>query len=391
MKDIRSLTCLMIVLGAQAFAGEQTSKANECQAQGEPLTCYSPAYNAPAVVNVNANHWKYGSPNMNMFIDAAFTYWRAGEEGLKIASSGVLTSGTSYFPQETKTLTQSFGYKPGFKVGTGVVGYHEWTVMAEYTWFRGTDTKNSGSPLTGTSLTAGISTGVAPSGTNVWLVDDWFLQGTVASQALPGSSVSSSWHLGLDLIDAIASRPFYQGQRMTVSPFAGLRSALIRQSMEVNLTEASALGNLPAQPIESRTRSQSWSLGPIAGCEGRYLLPMGFRFQGDFAASLLYTSYTSIKHSEDIASTTFNPGPYKASLKDYNTVRPVAEMGLGLGWGRYLFDGNYHIDFSASYDFKVFWSQNMMRKLMDDTLTGTSASPGDLFLYGLTVAGRFDF
>lgn len=326
------------------------------------------------------------------FVDASFIYWYAGEEGLRIAASGVLSSGTEYFAQNTKTLFQSFDYKPGFKVGAGIIGRHDWMLHGEYTWFRGKNKTNSGAPLSGTKLTSGIATTTAANGTAVWVVDDWFLQGT-PTQALAGPSVSSSWSLRMDLIDAVVSRPFYKRFCVTATPFWGLRAALIRQSMTVSLTESTGLfsGALPHQPIHSRNHSNSWAIGPRFGCEGQWLVGSGFRFEGDCALNLLYTRYTSIKHSEDLASTTFNPGPYTASYTNYSCLRPELDLGIGLGWGKHFCNENYRIDFSADYDFMIFWSQNMMRRLLDDTLTGTSPSSSDLFLHGLTVTGRFDF
>jgi hypothetical protein len=202
----------------------------------------------------------------------------------------------------------------------------------------------------------------------------------------------------LDLIDLVASRPFYQGRCVTVSPFAGLRSALIRQSMSVYLNEAATLfngtallGAAPSQPLVSHNHSNSWSIGPRVGASSYCLFPQGFRLEGDMAASLLYTRYTSVKHSETVASTAFNPGPYHVAYTDYSCVRPAAEFGLGLGWGRYFSNNDFHLDLSADYDFMIFWSQNMMRKLLDDTLTGTGPAPSDLFLHGLTATARFDF
>ncbi|MBP9842268.1 MAG: hypothetical protein KBC64_07610 [Simkaniaceae bacterium] len=392
MKYIQLVACL---LSLPAFSTGPPTATQECPNQGEPLVCYTAAYNAPAVIAINPKERKLGSPNVNLFVDAAFTYWWAGEDGLKLASTGVLNASRRFLTTNTDTLTQSFGYKPGFKIGTGVVGHQEWTVLAEYTWFRGKNTKNSGAPLSGTSSTASVITTVAASGNNVWVVDDWFLQNPPTASALMGSEISSTWKLHLDLIDLVAGRPFYQGRHLTVSPFGGLRSALIRQFMDVYVTE-STLFTLPAipvttQPVASRNQSKSWSIGPVGGCETKCLLPMGFRLEGDCAASLLYTQYTTVKHSEDVAFVGYSAGPYTASLYHYNCVRPMAEMGLGLGWGMYLCDRNYHLDFLASYDFKVFWAQNMMRKLMDDNLARTSASPGDLFLHGFSFTGRFDF
>lgn len=388
----------LLVFSIASLSGFSAQCGNECkearvpkrgkkpvactQEQGEPLTCYQAAYSAPASINVN-------NSGLAFFADVAFTYWYAGEEGMKIASNGVGSDGIYYFAMNTETLTQSFDYKPGFKVGFGFIGDHEWVYRADYTWFRGTNSFVSNT-RDGTVPTAG--TVAASTGTNLWVVDDWFLEGTASGQALSGPKVSSRWKLALDLIDATAGRPFYQAKSLIVSPFAGLRAALIRQSMTVELTELSDLfAEIPAQPIESRNHSNSWAIGPRVGCNGEYLLGCGFRFEGDFAGSLLYTKYTSIKHSEDSASLGFNPGPYKFSMDNYSALRPCAELGLGLGWGTYSSNNGYHFDISASYDFMIFWSQNMMRKLLDDTLTGTSPSAADLFLHGLTLNGRFDF
>ena len=370
-----------------------TTSTDMQQMQGEPLpaTSFSAGYNTPAVIDVNHKDIGMSSESIRMFVDGAFTYWYAGEDGLDLATSAALNSGSLYYGQNAQTLSQSSSYKPGFKVALGIIGDHEWSAKAEYTWYRGTN--QTSSTLSGTTLTAGTPTSTAASGTSVWAVDDWFLQSSSTGQALSGSTVSSSWHLAMDIADAVFSRPFYTGRAVTVSPFAGLRSAWIRQSMTVNLTEDPSIfgGSISTQPIQSRNSSNSWSIGAIMGCESKWLLPMGFRFQGDASASLLYTQYTSIKHSEDVAATTFNAIPYTISITNYNTVRPMADLGLGMGWGKYLGDGDYHLDFSADYSFMVFWSQNMFRKLIDHNLSGTGSTPGDLFLHGLTITARFDF
>ena len=267
--------------------------------------------------------------------------------------------------------------------------HHQWVGQVEYTWFRGRNVTNSGAVPSG-AATAGTAT--ALSGNPVWVVDDWFLQGSSVGQALSGTNVKSEWKLAMDLIDLTFSRPFYQGPRLVVSPYGGLRAALIRQSMTVQLTEVTGLfASLPPQPIGSRNTSHSWAIGPRFGGTANVLLDMGFRFEGNAAASLLYTQYTTVNHREDPASLTFNPGPYTASYSDYSALRPVAEVGLGFGWGSYLYNQKFHIDFCADYDFTYFWNQNMMRKLLDDTLEGTSPSNADLYLHGLTLTGRFDF
>jgi len=404
MKFFPILTCAFLVSSFSAYSQEMISANNRTtskqqpaqQKQGECLECYCPAFNAPAAIDVNYKTFRCHRFSDSLFIDASLIYWYAGEEGLALASNGIYSGSTLYFPVNSTTVFQSSNYKPGFKVGVGVVGNHEWVFHGEYTWYRSQNNTNTGAPPSDGGLTAGTT--AALSGSDVWVVNDWFLQGTSAGQAIAGSNISSTWHLSMDLIDAVAGRPFYQGRCVTISPFAGLRVALIRQLMTVQLTESPLLfgsafgaGTAPGQPIESNNHSNSWAIGPRVGFDGNCLLPMGFRFEGDFAASLLYTRYTSVKHSEDSASTAFNAGPYTALIDGYSCLRPSVEMGLGIGWGRYLSCQDYHIDFSLDYDFMLFWSQNMIRKLLDDTLTGTGPSAADLYLHGLTITGRFDF
>ena len=413
MKSLHYFACSLIAFGLPAFAQDNTDYESAIAAskqaipvtaasqkaqsksqgaceplQGEPLTCYGPGYNAQAIYDVNYKQMRMRPSNVSFFSNLAFTYWYAGEEGLKLATNGVSSANVFHYSTNMKELNQSFDYKPGFAVSLGFVGQHQWSIQANYSWFRGTDHQSA--TLSGTGPTAG--TAAAASGTNVWMVDDWFLQGTVSGQALSGQSITSKWHLAMDLIDLLASRPFYEAPHLTITPTFGLRSALIRQSMNVHLTELSSLfTNLPTQPIGSRNYSNSWSIGPLASLGAHCLLPMGFRIEGDMGASILYTRYTSIRHSEDSASTTFNAGPYVTKTTDYDCIRPSAELGIGLGWGRYLHNKDYHIDFSADYDFMIFWSQNMIRKLLDDTLTGTSPGSADLYLHGLTITGRVDF
>jgi hypothetical protein len=171
------------------------------------------------------------------------------------------------------------------------------------------------------------------------------------------------------------------------------------QKMHVYLREEPTLfsggalpaGSAPAGSIVSRNFSNCWAVGPRIGMDGYALLPMGFRVEGDFAGSLLYTNYTNLFHTEDVASTAFNPGRYDTKLDGYSAVRPMFELGLGLGWGGYFSSNNYHFDFAASYDFTMMWNQNMMRRLLDTVLTGTGSSPADLYFHGLTLTGRFDF
>jgi len=346
-------------------------------------------YNAPAEINVGKD--------VNFYSDVSYTFWFIHEHGLLIATNAVLDGVKAYLSPSTNQFFLPYKYHSGFKVGVGLVASNEWNIHAEYTWVRATTANSADAPMSPT-LTAGTAT--ATSGTSVWSFSDWLVQSTSSGQPLSASSISASWHLSTDILDLTAGRPFYQGQSLTVSPYLGLRGIWIRQMMSIKATEAPGMfvgdpglpvGSAPAQPITSTSLSNCWGVGPIIGCNIDYLLGYGFRVESDIAGSLPYTRYTTISRKEDRASTSFNPGPYFGGASDLSEVRPMAQAGLGLGWGWYTPQQGFHIDFTASYDFLYFWNQNVFRLIVGNALAGSASISNDMFFHGLTIKSRFDF
>lgn len=342
-------------------------------------------YNTPASVSAPCKSGECLS-EFSWFFDVAFTYWYASEEGLRLATNGVLDGTNSYFSIQSNTIFQDFGYRPGFKIGTGLISSSEWEGRLDYTWFNRSSSIKSFS-LAGSSVsTAG--TAAALSGTPVFLVDNWFMQ---TNNNLAAIALSSGWHLQMNLLDLTLGRPYYQGKELIVGPFGGLRATFIYQAMQINITQAAGSIVSESGQIGCNTSSKSWGIGPVVGFNGSWLLPEGFRLKGNGLFGLIYTNFTKISHSETQAANTFNPGPYTASYTDYMVLLPNAGLELGIGWSRYLNDGNSHIDLSLLYGFTEYWGQNMMRKLLDDVATGTGSAASSLFLQGLTASLRFDF
>ncbi len=351
---------------------------------------YLPAYNAPAAIAVTHKIEQAGMSNLSFFADASFTYWYISEEGLKIASNSVLNGSLLSFPINSHTYFPSFQYQPGFKLGLGLINHDEWQYQIDYTWARSHVGASNLNHTSGGNIPAGSTT--VATGTAVFISDDWFLQGSSLGQALAANSISSHWTVNMNIVDFTAGRPFYQGKRLIISPSGGLELAFISQNMNVSLYElVGQFSSLPAQPIESRTSSHSWGIGPTAGCESRYLLPWNLYLNGKGSFSLLYTTYTTLKHSEDAASTAFNPGPYTLSQNNYHAMRPNSSLELGLGFGKYFCNNRCYFNLSCTYEFSIYWAQNMMRKLLDDYLTGTSPAAADLFTQGLSINTSINF
>ncbi len=384
MNKMKCLSVGLLMISASMYADASTdATAPASSKQGERLTSDAKgSYNMPSRITLE-NKMFESMPDL--FINASFIYWNVSEESLDLATSamfvpngpdtGSLASGTS----NATTLFQNSGYSPGFKVGMGG-SFGDWTLSGQYTWIRQHNFTSKAAPTASPDL-----------GVSIWVPNNWFQQTTALGQTIVATNLSSRWKVSMDLADLTLGRPYYQGKDLSISPFFGARAAWIRQNLHINIAIPSTA--LPASSnfnTYSNTSSHSWAIGPRMGCEADLLLPMGFRLEGTFAGSILFTQYTHVKHFEAVASSDADPSTLRTSLSDFNCVRPVAEIGAGLGWGTYLCDQMYHIDFSASYDFMYFWQQNMMRKLMDQAVTG-SATNGALELHGLTITARFDF
>ena len=333
------------------------------------------AYNAPARFNVQ-NSW-------DLFLTTSFLYWEAEQDAMEIAINSTYTS--SYLnPLNGSYVKQEVGYKPGFKIGMGIdCNFDDWVAFVEYTWVRQQTSTNRHTPVPPDSR----------GGTSLWQGTDWycFLPTTGGTGAFPwASDFKTKWQTHIDLLDATLSRPFYRGRQITVTPFGGLRGAWIRQNFRMSMTDFLGVPITPvAWPVVSHNHSNSWAVGPRFGLSSHYLMGAGFRLEGDVAGSLLYTRYTTISHREDSAADFGFSSSFQAT--DYDVLRPMADLKLGLGWGAYSDHQNYHFDLLASYDFNMLWSQNMMRSLVNDGFLNFTSAPGDLHLQGLNVTARLDF
>ncbi|MGE3534410.1 MAG: Lpg1974 family pore-forming outer membrane protein [Parachlamydiales bacterium] len=328
-------------------------------------------YNYPA--SIKPNH------SWHLITTASYIYWFAGEDGLDLATSAAYISGTNLVipsKHEGKTIFQNFEYSSGFKVGLGFNLHPDnWVFKVDYTRLHLLNTKSESAPSAGNGIGALYLT-------------DWFYQASPQGQGIAARHLSSKWHLELDWLDAVVERPMYSGRMLTLTPFIGLRTSWIEQSLNIRLKGALNVSP-PSSTVHSHNHLNSWAIGPRAGLDAHFLLGAGFRLQGEVGASILYTRFTKVTHSED----PFVAGGIKVSYDMHNRpcVRPMVEANLGLGWGTYFSKKRCHFDLSATYDFNYLWSQNMMRTLNDVQIIGTSGGNTDLYLHGLTANMGFTF
>lgn len=357
-KNICSLAAVLAtgVVSADQMAGNAAKKTMPSSMdRGHEVTAdqMGSGYNQSAMYDVSGN-WDW-------FLQGSFIYWHTSQEGMDLGVTRILPVGTP----GRKVEYQDFKYKPGFKVALGFdTTFDDWVFFGEYTWLHH-NTRQTKSYSGATTLNT------AP----------W----TDPSSTTHMTRVASNWDFDLNIFDLALSRPFYQGTRLTVNPVFGLRAMWLDQSLTLHTTPT---GSPDTVRNKSRYTSNSWALGPRGGILTNWHLGSGFRIIGNAYAGILYTRYTSVKDKQTASATATG---VSVSNGTRNWLRPQVEFDLGLGWGSYIYGDDYHIDFSATYDYLVFFNQNMMRWMSDRVGNTSSASPGSLYLQGLTLTGRFDF
>ncbi len=66
-------------------------------------------------------------------------------------------------------------------------------------------------------------------------------------------------------------------------------------------------------------------------------------------------------------------------------------MNIGLAWGSYLGDNDCYLSLKATYDFNVYYIQNMMRYQSDQFQSDVGACPSNIYLHGLNVKAEINF
>ena len=318
----------------------------------------------------------------NVFLTADYTYWIWQQELLEVATLVTPTAaGAAGFLNGTsEVIFQTPGYTSGFQVGLGcnLRGVDDWIVYSEYTWYQNSDSMRT---LAGDSQYLAVSPllikhvgGATP---GVLLSDNLFTKARIHVNDL----------------DLVMQRPFYFGKKLTANFIAGLHALWINQTFKATGSELSFIGSNANIPIHvngafnSNYQQRSWGLGPKFGVDSNWLLGCGVRIMGSMAMSALYTSYIRLNSQVTGSVSDVNLATLTIDQShNYNTVNPVLQSSLGMGWGSYFAHNNMHFDVSACYDFNVFWSQDIINSLLN-----VGGSPGNMLLQGLNIQARFDF
>jgi len=305
-------------------------------------------YNSSARIDVHSD--------LDIFLTANFIYWQAKTKGLEFVR--VLSS------FEDRLIPNDFKFHPGFQVGFGLnLPYDNWDIFFNYTWLYFTDTKSVGSSNAGNVYLPN------------WGEDDFG----------PINRAKEKWKLRYNIFDMEIAKNFYLGTKLTMRPYFGLRGGWFSQFLSIKylISNFFPYGNY----WQVKGKDKSCLIGPSTGLSINYLFGLGFRGFGKASFSLLYTHFKAYFLDYEIDSLFVDN---YLTNKGYQ-ITPNADINLGLGWGSYFWNKKFHFDLTTSYDFIIFFNQNMMTTLRDTTATLADCKSEDLILQGLNINFRFDF
>ena len=348
---IASLLTTSFVVGKEAQTNTKEMNAKDTMTSG---------YNAPYGINVQRAY--------DFLVSASFIYMQPIQENMELG----VVSDSSVDTVNGHEVDLNTEYRPGFKVGIGMNFEHDnWDTYAEYTWFRATEH---------------VHKNLDPSNTQVILFPAWQIPDFVNPQYYSGSE---KWKLHMDIVDWDLGRGFSVGKKLDFRTFMGLRAAWIRQSVNVDYTNPTSGAGPAFAPTSIEQSSNSWGIGPRMGLTSNWRFCENFRLYGMGEVDILYTEYD---WKANQTAHFFQGSVYHVNRNNDEYLRAHVDLGLGLGWGTYLSNSRYHIDFSADYSFQVFFDQNMFRSTFNVDSVGKSNMPnGNLYLQGLTITARFDF
>ncbi len=327
---------------------------------------------APAMNStINPSGRPHSKGGADLFLTADWLIWQANETGLGFAVR-TDTNSTSALG-EGSVKSGEFAWQSGFRVGVGYnMGHDDWDLYLNWTWFQDSGTES-----------------VDADG-----VDDFIYPAVMhPGTALYSTEAESHMDLHLNVLDLEMGRWMKTSKWLTIRPHAGLRTAWVNQTNNIeyeNLFFAST-STAAYNEYEVERECNYWGMGIRTGLDTQWGLGGGWSIYGNAAVSLLY-GFFHVDHEEERTSTAGVETTLIDLSNSYRAGRAITDLQLGLRWDHMWHNDRYHFGIQAGWEHHMFFSQNQFMTFVDDINDGIFVqNQGDLELQGWTLAVRFDF
>lgn len=307
---------------------------------------------------------------LNLSLD--FLWWKASQQGLSYATSGVLSNVGNALTSRGEQKTPDFSWNPGFKFGIGgALPWDHWDFQAQYSWLHSSSN---------TSRITDNNGNIAQAVTVGSLTND-------TTQLTGITYARSTWDLHFNVIDLELGRNYYLSQHITLRPFAGLKGTWQSQDWSVKYNADSVSVNGSSRDQGGRVHMKQdqffWGIGVRTGMNSQWYVSKDWSIFANTALSALWNDFSVDRHDrfqpyDAESTTTLNT---KNSSYDLHTI---AEFQLGMMGQWWFADNKYHFAISAAYEQQVWINYGHFIFL-------SGSNSGDLSLHGLTLKARFDF
>lgn len=339
---ILSLICILL-----AFSGIATS--DEPQKEITPPT-------GPYVKN-----------GVDVYTTVEFLYWKAIQDGLCYADSGVaVVPGTSV--SSGKVHRPDFPWRPGFRVG---LGYYPpldgWDLYANYTFFRSSSTDRAKSSV-GNMVPVGM-----------------YFPGLTSLSVNQVTAARSHWDLNFNSVDLELGRGFYLSRFLSFRLFAGLKFTWQDQELsnKYNANQVTIGNSTLAGIARSKHDQNLWGVGIRFGGNGNWYIYRSLSIATKVAVSGVWLDYDNTR--KDQFQHLGNPSlVVNKFTSNIDTVKAVMELFLGLHSEWWLNNDRYHLAVQGGFD-EQLWLH------LGQFLFFPTRSHGDFSMFGLTIRARLDF
>ncbi|MCB1109859.1 MAG: autotransporter outer membrane beta-barrel domain-containing protein, partial [Chlamydiia bacterium] len=284
----------------------------------------------------------------DVFITANFIWWKAQQDGLRYASSGVNTTTTAADPfASASTGKNKFvgsDWDPGFKVGLGLNLSHDgWDLFAQYTWLHSSDSNSI------SSNDAVVSNFAANSG-----------QINGNPTLMFGTRATGKWDLHFNVIDVELGRNFYLSQFLTMRPFIGFKGTWQDQDTRFNYESTGFnIDGVPTPatgPYRIHNHVDTWGIGVRGGLNLAYYMAKSWSIYGNLAWTSMWADYDDLKRTDTLDDATTGNSSRRINISNdsYYTIKYVAETEIGLRWEIWFYDDNYHFAIQAGWEQQVW-------------------------------------
>ena len=375
----------------------------------------------------------------DIFMDVDFIWWNACQEGKEYLTSSevmkgakgsnwIKTDDSKYddskvpvnsdlnadggvpkiyrvdFSKKTETnITEK--WSPGFKVGLGLnLGHDGWDMALRYTWLNPSVT-NSLDPSSFNLLNAA---GKA-------LVTEKKADPSTSGDVKPGmiNQVSSKYDLDYNTLDLELARNSYFSQYLQCRLFSGLKGVWQNQNSAITampdkdsvfrllMPKGATYSDMKGDGalFDSYKVHEVMKIGGIGlrtGFNLLFLMSKSVGLYSDVALTGMWVRYRDLSRKDTLSDSADKDGSKdvvtldakKGGNKDnnYDTVKGITELGLGLLWQSWMLDDRYHVAFKAGFEQQIWHNWGTGFKA-----DGSSMPWADFKTYGLKLNLRFDF